>query len=195
MNKTDNQAPQYVILTKEDIAAMQKEAAEIGAKAAMEKLDQEKKSLYHKAIDRRLHNTKLLLSNYRMLQENAEKSVYGRSQMKESAADILCNMMNLYDDEVIVDAIKRSATRTAIIISHVDTMLELYEAYCLKAEGEMESRRYEIIKDLYIEKQTLTVEQIAKKWNVSKGTVYSDIKIAIERLSALIFGVDGLCVH
>ena len=137
--KTENQTPQYVILTKEEIAAMRKEAAEIGARAAMEKLEQEKKSLHRKAFDRRLHNTKLLLRNYRMLRENAENSIYGRSQMEESAADILCSMMNMYDDEVIVDAIKRSATRTAIIVSHIDTMLKLYEAYCSKSGSDLDA--------------------------------------------------------
>lgn len=195
MEKAEKQAPQYVVLTKEEIATMQKEAAEIGAKAAMEKLEQEKKSMYHKAVDRRLHNTKLLLRNYRMLRENADNSVYGRSQMEESAADILCSMMNLYDDEVIVDAIKRSATRTAIIVSHVDTMLKLYEAYCSKSGNELDSRRYEIITDAYIIEQPMTVKEIAKKWHMSKENVYSDLKIATERLSALIFGVDGLRLH
>lgn len=195
MEKAEKQAPQYVVLTKEEIVTMQKEAAEIGAKAAMEKLEQEKKSMYHKAIDRRLHNTKLLLRNYRMLRENADNSVYGRSQMEESAADILCSMMNLYDDEVIVDAIKRSATRTAIIVSHIDTMLKLYEAYCSKSGNELDSRRYEIITDAYIIEQPMTVKEIAKKWHMSKENVYSDLKIATERLSALIFGVDGLRLH
>lgn len=195
MEKVENQAQQYVLLTKEEIATMQKEAAEIGAKAAMEKLEQEKKSMYHKAVDRRLHNTKLLLGNYRMLRENADNSIYGRSQMEESAADILSSMMNLYDDEVIVDAIKRSATRTAIIVSHIETMLQLYEAYCSKSGNELDGRRYEIIMDAYITEQPLTVKEIAKKWHMSKENVYSDLKIATERLSALIFGVDGLRLH
>lgn len=195
MEKVENQAQQYVLLTKEELATMQKEAAEIGAKAAMEKLEQEKKSMYHKAVDRRLHNTKLLLRNYRMLRENADNSIYGRSQMEESAADILSSMMNLYDDEVIVDAIKRSATRTAIIVSHIETMLQLYEAYCSKSGNELDGRRYEIIMDAYITEQPLTVKEIAKKWHMSKENVYSDLKIATERLSALIFGVDGLRLH
>lgn len=185
----------YVILTKEEIAAMQMTAAEIGAKAAMERLEEERQSLYHKAINRRLHNTKLLLRNYRMLRENADNSIYGRSQMEESAADILCNMMNMYDDEVIVDAIKRSATRTAIIVAHIDTMMKLYEAYCSKSGNDLDNRRYEIIKDMYIVEDLLTVKEIAKKWHMSKENVYSDIKIATERLSALIFGVDGLKLH
>lgn len=187
--------PQYVVLTKEEIAAMQMTAAEIGAKAAMERLEEERKSLYHKAINRRLHNTKLLLRNYRMLRENADNSIYGRSQMEESAADILCNMMNMYDDEVIVDAIKRSATRTAIIVAHIDTMMKLYEAYCSKSGNDLDNRRYEIIRDMYIVEDPLTVKEIAKKWHMSKENVYSDIKIASERLSALIFGVDGLKLH
>lgn len=195
MEKVEKQAPQYVALPKEEIVAMLKEAAEIGAKTAMERLEQEKKSMYHKAVDRRLHNTKLLLRNYRMLRENADNSVYGRSQMEESAADILCSMMNLYDDEVIVDAIKRSATRTAIIVSHIDTMLKLYEAYCSKSGNALDGRRYEIITDAYIIEQPMTVKEIAKKWHMSKENVYSDIKIATERLSALIFGVDGLRLH
>lgn len=192
MEKTENR---YVVLSKEELSNMQKEAAEIGARAAMEKLELERKSMYRKAIDRRLHNTKLLLQNYRMLCENADNSIYGRSQMNESAADILSSMMNLYDDEVIVDAIKRSATRTAIIIAHVNTMLELYEVYCEKSGREPDVRRYETINDMYIAEQPLTVKEIAKKQHVSEDTVYKDLRTATERLSALIFGVDGLRLH
>lgn len=187
--------PQYVVLTREELAAMQKEAALIGANAAMEKLEQERKNMQIKAVDRRLHNTKLLLKNYRMLKENSENSIYGRSQMEESAADILCSMMNLYDDEVIVDSIKRSATRTAIIVTHIDTMLDIYESYCGKSGNDLDERRYEIVNDMYIADRPMTVKEIAKKWNMSKENVYSDLKIAIERLSALIFGVDGLRLH
>lgn len=196
MEKTDKQTNnQLVVLSMEELEHMQRVAAEIGAKAAMERLEKEKQAMYHKATDRRLRNTKLLLRNYRMLRENADNSVYGRSQMEESAADILCSMMNLYDDEVIVDAIKRSATRTAIIVSHIETMLQLFRAYCEKSGNELDMRRYEIVQDMYIAEQPMTVKEIAKKWHMSKENVYADLKIAIERLSALIFGVDGLCLH
>lgn len=192
MEKTEKQ---WILLTREELEQLQKVAAEIGAKAAMERLEQEKQTMYHKAIDRRLRNTKLLLRNYRMLRENADNSVYGRSQMEESAADILCSMMNLYNDEVIVDAIKRSATRTAIIVSHIETMLDLYQSYCEKSGNDLDMRRYEVVQDMYIAKHPMTAKEIAKKWNMSKENVYSDLKIAIERLSALIFGVDGLRLH
>lgn len=193
MEKIENETvPQYVVLTREEIAKLQKEAAAIGAKAAMDKLEQERRNMHHKAKDRRLRNTRLLLKNYRMLKENADNSIYGRSQMEESAADVLSSMMNIYDDEVIVDAIKRSASRTAIIVAHINNMLELYKIYCDKSSNELEARRYEIIYDMYISEEPVTVKEIAKLQNMSKENVYSDIKIAIKAISTLIFGVDSL---
>lgn len=181
-----------VALTKEELSSLCSKAAEVGAKTALEKLEQERKTMHNKAIDRRLHNTKLLLRNYKMLRENVDNSIFGRSQMEESAADILCSMMNLYDDEVIVDSIKRSATRTAIIVTHIDTMLSLYETFCGKSSNELDGRRFEVLFDMYIAEELLKPAQIAKKHNMSKENVYADIKVAMERLSALIFGVDGL---
>lgn len=193
--QTEQKPNEFIILSREDLNAMQQEAARIGAKAALEKFEDEKKKMNSRASDRRLHNTKLLLRNYHMLKDNTENSIYGRSQMQESAADILCSMMNMYDDEVIVDAIKRSATRTAIIVSHIDIMLGLYKVYCDKSSNDLDQRRYEVIYDMYMAEQTLSVKEIAKKQNMSRESVYTDLKIAIERLSALIFGVDGLSVH
>lgn len=190
--QAEQKPKEFIILSKEELSSMQQEAARIGAKTALEKFEEEKKKLNSRAMDRRLHNTKLLLRNYHMLKDNSENSIYGRSQMKESAADILCSMMNMYDDEVIVDAIKRSATRTAIIVSHIDTMLGLYKVYCDRSSNDLDQRRYEVIFDMYMAEQTLSVKEIAKKQNMSRESVYTDLKIAIERLSALIFGVDGL---
>jgi hypothetical protein len=170
-------------------------AAEAGAKAALEKVEQERKHQQRELSDRRLRNTKLLLRNYHMLREHMDSSVFGRSQMEESAADILDSMMNLYNDEIIIESIRRSATRTAIIITHIETMVALYEAYCIKSNNDIDSRRYEVLYDSYIADEILTVKQIAKKQNISKETVYGDLNVAIERLSALIFGVDGLKLH
>ena len=38
----------------------------------------------------------------------------------------------------------------------------------------------------------LSRKELADKWSIDKSTTYNDEKIAIERLSALIFGIDGL---
>lgn len=104
--------------------------------------------------------------------------------------------MSLYNDEVIVESIKNSATRTAIIMSHVDTMISLYHTYCERAENsDIEMRRYDVLWDRYLADEPLNVESISKKHHMTKQNVYADLKIATERLTALIFGVDGLSVR
>lgn len=168
-------------------------AAAIGAREALKIFEQERKKEYSGRSDRRLRNTKLLLRNYHMLKEHAENSVFGRTQMEESAMDVLESMMSIYDNEVIIESIKRSATRTSIIVSHIETMFDLYRSYCEHTTTrEVDMRRYEVAWDMYMAEETLSVKELAKKYNISRDSVYSDLRMATERLTALIFGVDGL---
>lgn len=185
-----------ISITPEQLKDIYERAATIGAKEALKTFEQERKKEYSGRADRRLRNTKLLLRNYHMLKEHAENSVFGRTQIEESALDILESMMSMYDNEVIIESIKRSATRTAVIISHIETMFGLYEAYCDKAPNrEIEMRRYEVIWDMYMTDSTLSAKEIAEKQHMSKDNVYADLRVATERLTALIFGVDGLKVR
>ncbi|MCD8150579.1 MAG: hypothetical protein LUE92_13685 [Clostridiales bacterium] len=187
--------PVIIALSQEDLQDLLEKAANAGARAGIDKYVEEVKASQKKRTDRRLHNTKLLLRNYRMLEAHAENSVFGRTQMKETAADILESMMNIYNDELVVESIRNSATRTAIIVSHVRTMLEIYETCCEKSSNELDRRRYDIVYGLYIAEDKISRKGLAEKWCVSMDTTYSDEKIAIERLSALIFGVDGLSLQ
>ncbi len=185
-----------VVLTHEQLKDIYEKAAAIGAKEALKTFEQERKKEYGGRADRRLRNTKLLLRNYHMLKEHAEKSVFGRTQMEESALDILESMMSIYNNEVIIESIKRSATRTAVIVSHIDTMFGLYEAYCDRSPTrDIDMRRYEVVWDMYMAEPSLSVKEIAEKKSMSKENVYSDLRVAVERLTALIFGVDGLNVR
>lgn len=188
--------PTIITLTTNQLQDIYEKAATIGAKEALKTLEQERKKEYTNRTDRRLRNTKLLLRNYHMLKEHAEKSVFGRTQMEESALDILESMMSMYDNEVVIDSIKRSASRTAIIVSHIDVMLALYECYCEKSvSSEVDKRRFNVLWDRYMAEQPLNAKEIAQKYNMSKENVYSDLNVATERVSALIFGVDGLKVR
>ena len=194
----DSQTTEKVLvtLTPVQLKDIYEKAAAIGAKEALKAFERERKKEYSSRSDRRLRNTKLLLRNYHMLKEHAQNSVFGRTQMEESALDILESMMTMYDNEVIIESIKRSATRTAVIVSHVETMFGLYEAYCDKSQNrDIDMRRYEVLWDMYMAVDTLNAKEIAEKQQVSVRNVYKDIKIATETLSALIFGVDGLNVH
>lgn len=185
-------APVLVALTKEDLQSLFEKAAEAGARAGIEKYEETLKKNQKQRSDKRYHNTKLLLRNFRMLQLNAENSVFGRTQMNESAADILESMMNIYNDEVVVESIKNSATRTAIIVSHVKTMIDMYQICCERSGNELDQRRFDIVHGLYVAEEKVTRRELMNKWHISSDTTYQDEKVAIERLSALIFGVDGL---
>ena len=50
-------------------------AAEVGAKAAMDRLDKERSKDLEEKVDRRLHNTRLLLQNYKLFRQHAENAV------------------------------------------------------------------------------------------------------------------------
>ena len=194
----DSQTTEKVLvtLTPVQLKDIYEKAAAIGAKEALKAFEQERKKEFSSRSDRRLRNTKLLLRNYHMLKEHAQNSVLGRPQMEESALDILESMMTMYDNEIIIESIKRSATRTAVIVSHIETMFGLYAAYCDNSQNrDIDMRRYEVIWDMYMATDTLSVKEIAEKQHISKDTVYSDLRVAVERLTALIFGVDGLNVH
>lgn len=185
-----------VCLSAIELSEIYKKAAAIGAREALKIFEQERKKEYSHRVDKRLRNTKLLLRNYHMLKAHAEKSVFGRTQMEESAHDILESMMSIYNDEVIIQSIKNSATRTAIIVSHIETMFGLYYSYCDRSTNrEIDLRRYNVVRDMYMAEDTLSAKEIAEKQNISKDSVYSDLRVGIERLTALIFGVDGLNVR
>ena len=195
-NEQTKEGVQVIALTHEQLQRIYEQAAAIGAKEALKVFEQERKKEYNKRADKRLRNTKLLLRNYHMLKQHAENSVFGRTQMEESALDVLESMMSMYNDEVIIQSIKNSATRTAIIVSHIETMFGLYRSYCENSiSREIDMRRYEVVWDMYMADKTMSVKEVASKQNMSKENVYADVKVATERLTALIFGVDGLKVQ
>ena len=185
-----------VCITAGQLRDIYEKSASIGAREGIKAFRRKQEEERAGRTDRRLRNTKLLLRNYHMLKDHAGQSVFGRTQMEESALDILESMMSMYDNEVIIESIKRSATRTAVIVSHIETMFRLYYSYCdNSATSELVMRRYNTVWDAYMADTPLSVSEIAKKQHISKDSVYMDIRVSIEKLTSLIFGVDGLKMH
>lgn len=180
---------QFVALTKEELTSIIQDAALVGAQVASDAMLVGQRKKEKERIDRRLHNTELLLRNYRTLKASCENAVYESKEGEVS--EVLEDIMSMKNDKGIVESIRTSARRTAIMVQHIDKMLEVYRVYCSKI-SEKDKRRYKIIKALYISKAPMTIAEISKKFSVSKVTVYEDIKIAKERLSSLFFGIDGL---
>ena len=177
-----------VAITIDGLQEIIQKAAEQGATRAIERMNKQEKAFQKKQVDRRIHNTRLLLRNYRTLKDGCQNAVYEKS---EDISTILDNIDNLDKDEVIVESIKRTASRTALIISHIDKMLDVHRVFCNK-QGEIYRRQHKVIMSMYINKNRKTRAELAEQYGVSTVTIHKDIKDAVERLSALIFGVDGL---
>ena len=140
-------------------------------------------------------DSKKKLSEQRKELASKKEAVRIKTDFIKSKGDPESELQKAEEDihqlKVIVESIKTSAKRTAIMVQHIDKMLDVYRIYCSKL-SEKDKRRYKIIKALYISKTPMTIAEISKKFSVSKVTVYEDIKIAKERLSSLFFGIDGL---
>lgn len=165
-----------------------------GVKAADKRFEALKRKFASDNKDKRLHNTKLLICNYRMFKAHAEKSVYSATECEDSVFDILAMMSDgdFSKAETTVKSIKNSAARTAIMVNHITAMVETYEIWCQRSGKSENERRCRVLKALYIDDNPHTPDEIAEKENIDKRTVYRDIDAATKMLSALIFGIESL---
>ena len=168
-------------------------AAQAGVKAALDTLEKEKKKEGKQRSDKRLRNTKLLLRNYRMFKEHTANDVLESEQLEEIASDIHDLMWEYAGrNERYVESIKKSVERTRIIMTHIRDMLALYETYCQKSARPEDRRRYRVVYAMYIADEQKSTHEVAQQEGIDDRTVYKDVDAACEKLSALIFGIDGI---
>lgn len=166
-------------------------AAEIGAKAAMDRLDKERAREKEERTDHRLHNTRLLLKNYRLFKKHAENAVYEVGQLDESVYDIL-DLMERNTGNVFVDSIKTSVARTSTLVQHIDAMLGIYKTYCISSRKPEDVRRWRVIQAKYVDECEKSNAEIADQECVSDRTIDRDTALAHDQLAALFFGIDGI---
>ena len=71
-------------------------------------------------------------------------------------------------------------------------MLEIYRKYCEQSNNAEDMRRLRVIDGLYINEPAQTEKQIAEAESVDIRTIYYDANIAVEKITFLLFGIDGL---
>lgn len=175
-----------------------KEAAEVGATAGAEKaaavIESEHRQFRSERFKKQYANTKLLLQHYRELNYYYSNAVWeAEDDCPEEFVDIM-ELMNSkdYPDIVVVDAIKLSAQKTRIIMSHVNKMLEEYRHQCETSLYTEDIRHWRIIQALYLSPTRTTVEEVAARENIHQRTVYKDVDAAVDDLTVLLFGIDAL---
>lgn len=146
--------------------------------------------------DKRRASTKLLLRNYRSLVDHCENASFTAAQVEVddglSLAEILEMINGKVSDRLKVESIRQSAVKTKIIINHIDTMLGLYKSCCERSPKEEDMRRYRVICGLYLDKERKTAVELAELEYTDKRTIYRDVSAAVEQLTSLFFGIDGL---
>lgn len=166
------------------------------ASAAVKAVEQEKASFKKRKHDKRLHNTKLLMVNYRALNAHYKHAVYDLNTGKaesEEFSDLIRRMnAGVYSDELYIESIKRSSLHTKVIMAHVNNMLEIYRAACEKSKKPENARHWRVLEATYILEPGKSVEEIAEAECIEKRTVYKDIDTCIKDLTTLFFGIDGL---
>ena len=181
----------------EDMMAFIEETARKAAREGAKEVVAEQARKAAGRCDRRLRNTKLLLKNYRMFKKHCTGAVYtdetgDHDGKEEETALELLDMMLQRDHSVVVDSIRRSCKRTKIMVQHMDNMLDLYRVHREQSGNDASQRGYRIIRGLYLDAVPRTVEQIAEQEHISTRQVSRDRDAAIEQISMLMFGIDGL---
>lgn len=169
------------------------EAIKLGIREGIRYVKQIEYSNTEKRYDRRLRNTRLLLKHYRDLHIHESITDNSFEDIEECNAIDILDDIDVLNEENYIQSISRTRNRTKIIIQHIDKALKYYEAIC---STESKKRKYNIVYDLYIAKVennvAPTYEDIAKKYDISIKTVTRDMNNAIEDLSILFFGIDGI---
>lgn len=169
--------------------------AEIGAKAAVRAVERERKNYRKQQYDWKYHNTKLLLRNYRRLNEYYRNAVFdaeGAAEVDEDFEDIMRDMGRTVDEEIFVESIQRNYIATKIIMTHVNKMLDCYQIMCERSSRAEDKRHWRVLEGLYLAEDYTTADEISRRENIDKRTVYKDIDICAADLTTLFFGVGGI---
>jgi DNA-directed RNA polymerase specialized sigma subunit len=139
--------------------------------------------------DKRYHNTTLLLRNYKEFKKHCIEC--------ESSLDDVDNTLeaweltlNDYGEDYIKSA-KRTKARTQIIVNLIDRFLNVYKEDAIKRKDINKLNRYKVIDMVYIS-DNITFECIAEKLDCDRTTVSRYHRKAIDELSVLFFGIEGL---
>lgn len=155
-------------------------------------------------FDNKVYNVRLLLKNYRMLKEHAEIKAADISNISNediSALEILDSFQNLKSagkEELKLESIITSTLRTKMLVNYIDDMISIYKQMCYKSSKPEDLRRADVLDEMFLKtvernaNATDIVMELAEKWFVSERQIWRDLSDAVERLTALLFGIDGV---
>lgn len=130
--------------------------------------------------EKELRNTKELLKNYRLLENHLD-----------------VELPSIDDDtplsryELSLYSLLGYRARSKEMMVFINEIIERYQMICMQGTPEQE-RRFKVIRNLYIDRPAMTRVRLAKRFGCDEKTIRRDERQAINELSVMIFGIDGL---
>lgn len=156
------------------------EAIKKAAKEAIKEFDKEKRQEQKKKV---FHNTRLLLKHYNDLKQHVEKAIDDVSRLEGD----LTELGDLERDELYILSIKRSKSKTLIMIAHIDMAMESLRQKQIKL---CSVEKFETLKMFYMDE--VPYDEIVRHFNCGVNTPRRWINDMVNELSILLFGIDGL---
>lgn len=170
--------------------------AEAAATAAVKVAERERKRIQRQQTDKRYHDTKLLVRKYRQLNAYYQNAVFDEEAAEEVDEDFEEIMhsfgVSFRDEKLSADSIKRSYLVTRIVMTHVNKMLDVFQAMCEQSNRTSDRRRWRILHDLYFAEAPVPVDELAQRENIGKRAIYEIVDRCIPDLTILFFGISGI---
>ncbi|MBC2288582.1 hypothetical protein [Listeria farberi] len=131
----------------------------------------------------KLRNVKLLMTNYRLLKRYCN-DVTDQIDVIESILE------ELGRESLILHSINDNKLKTQAMMKHVDNVLNVYEDNCLNGNHE-DQRRYKLLYEFHVKEPQLSTNRICEKYNISRASLYRELKRSYETIVILMFGIDS----
>lgn len=135
--------------------------------------------------DKRLHNTKLLLKNYKKLKQHVDK--VNTDNYLGYFDEEISGIITGYDDGIYLKSLMRTKARTSQMLACIDISLAIVkEDY----KEESASCIFEAFEMYFFEKKTY--KEIAEEYYLSKSSVERWIKEVLNKVNLVLWGADAL---
>jgi len=176
-------------LTQSEIIKL---AAEAGAKAGIERYQTEMTKQHRLRVDTRLRNTERLMRHYREIKLNAKDAITTIKEAQSETFDFFKAMMEEGDAKIDVKAIVAAKARSAVMIAHMDGMIDILAQLYLNSPDPSDVRKFRAFEARFILDPPYSAKEIAARENVDITTVYRDCAEMCDHLSALLFGIQAV---
>jgi hypothetical protein len=136
-----------------------------------------------------LRNTKLLLKHYPEFEAHSNNAICSISDLRhriDNETDYESLLKSNMSEDLFLESIIRSKTRTILLLNHIDTQLLQLKQLCIK-KGNI--HKYNMLIDYYVIGEIQ--ERIAEKYQCHESQVSSWINEMVNVLTKLLFGIDS----